>query len=224
MTTLNLFLKSCPKCAATLTVDAKKCDCGYRYEPQSADRPHPPSEELVAKAEALYEYYLTARTVQALNVVKTVKLDLARNPDDPELAMRLKRAEQEAQTLQAKLAAQTYKTAEARKTANEARSRLEQTSAQQVSKEPPESFRALQEIRGNEVIHDVQTKAIVDTLIDQRIEISPDEQLAKAEKVLRAVEMVQSTKESEIAEFITEDELNELKRQGAAESSLKIER
>jgi hypothetical protein len=178
----------------------------------------------VAKAEALYEYYLTARTVQALNVVKTVKLDLARNSDDPELAMRLKRAEQEAQTLQAKLAAQTYKTAEARKTANEARSRLEQTSAQQVSKEPPESFRALHANRGNEAMHDVQTKAIVDTLIDQGIEISPVEQLAKAEKVLRAVEMAQSTKESEMAEFITEDELNELKRQGAAESSLKTER
>lgn len=221
MTTLNLFLKSCPECATTLPIDAKHCSCGYSYEPRNKTEAHP-SQELVAKAEALYEYFLTARAVQALNAVKKAKIELAEDPDDLELAIRVKRAEQEAQAIQAKLAAQTFKTAEARKIAKKAKERLEQLSRRPFGegRESTRLFEAFSD-RANETVQNVQSKAIAEALGKTQQEPSSAEQLAKAEEILRNINGAHPPQAgSDLAAFITDEEFAELRDQGTKVNNL----
>lgn len=148
---------TCPKCTAPLTPGVIRCVCGHELN-ASAPKDAYVSEDLIAKAEALYESHLVARVIHARRLVKDIKIAVLRSPRDQAKVAALKHAEETTRGLQAQLVAQSRKTAEAHMAAQEARARLGMTSAPAQptatpapSAAPSESFRALQVTRAESI-------------------------------------------------------------------------
>lgn len=102
--------KDCPQCRALLAGDAQSCVCGYRFETPESNRP----TNLLAQAEELYETHLRARLQRAVRAVKLAKVDLLRDPGNPEMKRQLREAEKEASILETQIAAQVARVADVR--------------------------------------------------------------------------------------------------------------
>ena len=76
---MSIFYKDCPRCAATNSVDAIHCRCGYFFQPDKVDGVDP-DLELAAQDEELYEAYLAARAEQAAKEVQIAIATLANDP------------------------------------------------------------------------------------------------------------------------------------------------
>lgn len=87
----------CPECAGALDADGRCSACAATGQ----------SEELVAKAEALFGSYLAARIVRARRALKAAKIEMLRDPRNREKANTAQIAEEETQRLQAQLVAHT---------------------------------------------------------------------------------------------------------------------
>ena len=96
---MSIRSRSCPLCAGPLDIEGKCRAC-------TAPAPVA-SEELVAKAEALFMSYLAARIVRARRAAKAAKVELLRDPRNRGKADAVQTAEQEAQRLQAQLVVHT---------------------------------------------------------------------------------------------------------------------
>lgn len=88
----------CPDCAGALDADGRCSACAAA---------NGQSEELVAKAEALFGSYLAARIVRARRALKAAKIEMLRDPRNREKANAAQIAEEETQRLQAQLVAHT---------------------------------------------------------------------------------------------------------------------
>ena len=151
MTSYNIYQKTCPECAATVPADAKRCECGYCFEPVHADAVRS-AEEQAAQDEGLFEDYLAARVEQAIEAMRVAQSELAKSPGDFDKALEVMRRLQEVRAARTVLEAQAAKTAEAQKAAAAAKNNLEQTESHAKtsetsvvqSSEPSEAFKALQ--------------------------------------------------------------------------------
>lgn len=108
--TTTLPERACPQCAALNASGAERCGCGYRFATTAAA-----SGDLVAQAEALYEYYLSTRLARAVKAAKAARRELLRDPENPDRRNDLKQAEEEVRMLQAQLALQAARTAQAQR-------------------------------------------------------------------------------------------------------------
>jgi len=91
--------RSCPQCAGPLDIEGK---CRACAAPASGE-----SEELVAKAEALFSSYLSARIVRARRAAKAAKIEALRDPRNRDKADAAQAADDEALRLQAQLVVHT---------------------------------------------------------------------------------------------------------------------
>lgn len=110
------------------------------------------SSALVAQAETLFETYLAARLVRARRHLTFAKVALLRDPRNRAKLEELRRAETEAEQLQAQLIEQARKTAQAR----DRRSHGGEASAptapdSTISAEATQDFRATQAVRAEEI-------------------------------------------------------------------------
>lgn len=69
----------------------------------------------MAQAEALYEYYLSTRLARAVKATKTARMELLRDPENPARAGAVTQAEDEVRMLQAQLALQAVRSAQAQR-------------------------------------------------------------------------------------------------------------
>jgi len=113
--TRSIFQKVCPGCMANVALDARECSCGHQFDHDDTDSDLS-SEEIRVRAEELYESYLAARAEQAVNAVKTIQAEFARDPANQDKSRRVATAIEEMQAAEAAWAAQSAKIAEMRKT------------------------------------------------------------------------------------------------------------
>jgi hypothetical protein len=105
-------LKICPQCDTRNALDSVQCRCGYLFAGHSTESSG--SSDLVAQAEALYEYYLSTRLSRAVKAAKAAQSEALRDSESAVKAANLKRAEEEVRLLQAQLALQAARTTQAR--------------------------------------------------------------------------------------------------------------
>ncbi len=165
MSTVTGPEKTCPQCKVVVAASEARCACGHEFD-DSSHIDSPPSEELVAKAEQLYETFLGARLARARRAVNDARLALARDPRNRAKAQNVRLAEKEARTLQMQLAAQVAKTEKAQRIANDAKERLrlrrtrtEQTQgavpstpSEDDAHRAPEQFRRAQAIKAETIV------------------------------------------------------------------------
>lgn len=108
--TTTLPERACPQCATLNASGAERCGCGYRFATAAAA-----GGDLVAQAEALYEYYLSTRLARAVKAAKAARRELLRDPENPDRRNDLKQADEEVRMLQAQLALQAARTAQAQR-------------------------------------------------------------------------------------------------------------
>jgi hypothetical protein len=125
--------KSCPQCATRCARDALRCHCGFAFTALPADAATP---GLVAQAEKLYEYYLSTRLSRALKEVKTAQIELLRDPTSAARAADLRRAEEEVRLLQAQLALQAARTAQAHQDAGDSAAAMRDASSAVATQAP----------------------------------------------------------------------------------------
>jgi hypothetical protein len=102
---LSIFQKDCPRCAASNSVTAVQCTCGYYFELDNVtDRET--ATEVVAQDERLYEEYLAARLSQAEEEYRAAREAQANDPDDTYKAVQTLLAEQALHAARAELEAQ----------------------------------------------------------------------------------------------------------------------
>lgn len=106
----NIFLKTCPECARQTAIAALACSCGYTF--QSREPQLDASQEDMAREEALYEEYLSARAEQALEAAKVARQLAELFPHDRQKAMDFANLELAAQVAKADLASQRERVAE----------------------------------------------------------------------------------------------------------------
>lgn len=106
----NIFLKACPECARTSTVAASACSCGYTFLSREAGLDT--SLEDVAREEALYEEYLSARVQQAMEAARVAKRLVELFPHDRKKTLELANLELAAQVAEADLACQRERVAQ----------------------------------------------------------------------------------------------------------------
>ncbi len=116
--TSSIFCKPCPACAASVSIDAARCDCGHDFE--SSTRPLSTLESTL-RDEELYESYLAARAEQARQVARTADEALASDGQNPELASAAALARQVAISIEGDLAEQRNKLAGIRNAMHETR-------------------------------------------------------------------------------------------------------
>lgn len=100
----NIFLKACPECARTTAIAAAVCSCGYTF--QSGEAQLDASQEDIAREEALYEEYLSARAEQATEAARVAKHLAELFPYDRQKALESANLEFAAQVAEAELASQ----------------------------------------------------------------------------------------------------------------------
>lgn len=106
----NIFLKACPECARSAAVGAPVCSCGYTF--QSGETQLDTSQEDIAREEALYEEYLSARAEQAAEAARVAKHLTELFPHDRQKALEFANLELAAQVAKADLASQRERLAE----------------------------------------------------------------------------------------------------------------
>ncbi len=106
---VNIFLKGCPECARTNAVAASACSCGYTF--QSREPQLDVSQEDIAREEALYEEYLSARAEQATEAARVAKQLAELFPYDRQKALESANLEFAAQVAEADLASQRERVA-----------------------------------------------------------------------------------------------------------------
>jgi hypothetical protein len=106
----NIFLKACPECARTTAVAASICSCGYTFQGRGTQLEA--SQEDIAREEALYEEYLSARAEQAVEAARVAKHLAELFPHDRQKALDLANLELAAGVAKADLASQRERLAE----------------------------------------------------------------------------------------------------------------
>lgn len=106
----NIFLKACPECAGSTDVAATVCSCGYTF--QSGQAQLDASQEDIAREEALYEEYLSARAEQAAEAARVAKHLAELFPHDRQKALEFANLKLAAQLAKADLASQRERLAE----------------------------------------------------------------------------------------------------------------
>lgn len=102
----------CPECRARLAAETTRCACGYVAA--SAPGAEGGVENLVIKAERLYENYLSARVMRARKAVIDMRARRLQNVRDEALLHQLRTAEKELRALEMQLIAQNAKADEAK--------------------------------------------------------------------------------------------------------------
>jgi len=100
-------IRRCPDCRARLAADAARCACGY-VSPD-AGTAGVDGDNLVTKAERLYENYLSARVMRARKAVIDLRARRMQNVRDESLLRQLRTAEKELRALEMQLVAQNTK-------------------------------------------------------------------------------------------------------------------
>ena len=104
----SIFRKPCPACAASVAIDAARCDCGHDFESSA----HLLSTlETALRDEALYESYLAARAEQARQSARSADEALASDGKNPELVSAAALAREVAISIEGDLAEQRKKLA-----------------------------------------------------------------------------------------------------------------
>lgn len=110
------------------------------------------SGALVAQAESLFETYLAARLVRARRNLTFAKVALLRDPRNRAKLEDLRRAETEAERLQAQLVEQARKAAQARNGHDRANGESREPGPETpISAEATEDFRTVQAVRAEEI-------------------------------------------------------------------------
>ena len=108
----SIFQKDCPNCAATVEIQAMRCDCGYCFEPEQGGD----VSEYEQQQEQLYLDYVEARTVQAEAALTVAREDLAADPQNTYKAAQALLAEQNLNALQADLYSHRLRAASVKRT------------------------------------------------------------------------------------------------------------
>ncbi len=109
----NIYQQSCPECAALLSWDTTRCECGRTFETHNLNADSLPSAQTLDEEE-LYASYLAARLEQAAIKLDTKRTELSTYPKNFDSAMEVMRALQEVRTARGELDAQTAKVGELR--------------------------------------------------------------------------------------------------------------
>jgi hypothetical protein len=149
----SIYQKICPACASLLPREARRCDCGYSFEAQSASVA-PSAEEQALRESELLEAYLQARVEQAVAVLEGAQAGLSKDPKNFDKAAAVLQALRDIRQLRAELNAQTARTVEARNAITTARGDLSDTPIHEppASTQPTDAFRAEQTARAANVV------------------------------------------------------------------------
>lgn len=153
MRNYSIYQKPCPACDRAVSIDAKRCDCGYSFE--SVNKNDLPPEELALQEEELFEAYLAARIDQVVETVESARAELAADSSNQRKADKLLRTVQEALALRDERDTQAAKIAQMRI------SIPSKPDAPTLSAEPTESFRAQQAAKAEKIMEgfaNTQTK------------------------------------------------------------------
>ena len=114
--TSSIFRKPCPACAASVSNDTARCDCGHDFESSA----HTLSElESILRDEELYEGYLAARADQARQAVRTADEKWANDRTNQDLASAAALAREVANSIESDLTDQRNKLVGIRNTMHE---------------------------------------------------------------------------------------------------------
>lgn len=116
---MSIFQKDCPQCAASNTVRATRCKCGYFFEAAATNGKHA-TTEVALQEETLYQDYLAARLVQAEATVEVARGNAAADPANTYKAAQVLLAEQALGAARAELRAQTTRTTHLKKVSTRA--------------------------------------------------------------------------------------------------------
>ncbi len=194
--------KVCPQCARRCARDALRCHCGFAFTETPAG---PATPGLVAQAEKLYEYYLSTRLSRALKEVKTAQIELLRDPNSAAKSADLKRAEEEVRLLQAQLALQAARTAQAHQDSGE-RAATMRAASSDVATLPPPAFTVQQAARAEAIFDGARREAQPAGGIAAPAAFASAQQRL-AERVLRDPPLAAGPQP-----FISDDELAALRR------------
>jgi hypothetical protein len=161
MSSYSIYQKPCPTCGAVVSVDTKRCDCGYSFESASNDALSP--EEQWLQEEELFEAYLEARVGQTVAKVESARAEFAADTVNQRKAEALLQAVQEAITLRDQREAQAAKSAQARDAVQMSKAKLTTITpdAPVMSAEPTEAFKAQQAAKAEKIVEgftNTQTK------------------------------------------------------------------
>jgi hypothetical protein len=206
--TTTLTERNCPQCGALNASDAVRCACGFLFAAAIPD-----GGGLVAQAEALYEYYLSTRLARAVKATKTARMELLRDPENPARANALKQAEDEVRMLQAQLALQAVRAAQAQRGATAADPATAPSTAAGTPAPTP-AFSELQAARAVAITEGARPNEAMHSLGDTSTTEFAVTQNPRAERVTR--EQLQTRAlESNPRPFISDDELAALRRPSA---------
>lgn len=144
MRTYGIYQKPCPACSTVVSIDTRRCDCGYSFESDGGRELRP--EEQALQEEELFEAYLAARIDQAVTVVETARADFITDTSNLRKADKLLRAVQEALALRDERDAQATKLAQIR------HSLPSTPDAPNISAQPTEAFRAQQAAKAEKIM------------------------------------------------------------------------
>jgi hypothetical protein len=203
--------RNCPQCGALNASDAVRCGCGFLFAAAIPD-----GGGLVAQAEALYEYYLSTRLARAVKAIKTARIELLRDPENPARANALKQAEDEVRMLRAQLASQAARAAQAQSgvTATDSATTAPKAGGTLA---PTTAFSEMQAARAvvitegarpNEAMHSLGDKSAAEFAVAQN---QRAERIAREQSQSRALE-------TNPRPFISDDELAALRRPSAFSS------
>jgi hypothetical protein len=201
--------RTCPQCGALNAPDTVRCGCGYLCAAAT-----PAGGDLVAQAEALYEYYLSTRLARAVKVAKVARMDLVRDPENPARANALKQAEDEVFVLQAQLASQAARAAQAQRGATPPDSATPAPSAAGTPA-PSTAFSERQAARADAISDGARPHEAT-----QSVGVASTAEFAlaqnqRAERVTREHSQTRGA-ESNLRPFISDDELAALRRPRAS--------
>ncbi len=134
MTTLSIYQKTCPACLTILSVNAERCDCGYRFGAKEAEA-GVQEDRSAEEEEELYRAYLAARLEQAVTRLEEARAALAAEPQNFDRAREVMKLLHEVMQLRAE------------KTAFGEIAHTAQEAGDAGSAEPTEAFRAVQAAR-----------------------------------------------------------------------------
>lgn len=100
---MSIFEKDCPQCASANPVHARRCRCGYCFDPEL-------QQETDGQEERLYRDYLAARVVQAEAALTVARSEASADPDNQVKTAQALLAEQALNTARAELRALAVKT------------------------------------------------------------------------------------------------------------------
>lgn len=153
MRNYSIYQKPCLACGAVLSIDAKRCECGYFFD--SIDKSTLPPEQQALQEEELFEAYLAARIDQVVATVELARAELVADMSNQRKADNLLRTVKEALALRDERDAQAAKIAQIRE------SLASEPEAPHLSAQPTDAFRAQQSTKAEKIMEgftNTQTK------------------------------------------------------------------